>query len=283
MSEPTRFLQYARRTRASELLEAGLDDGPRPEALGRAAAAIGVTLGAAAVAAPVSAAIHGAAGSAMVAGKASGTSTLVLGKWLLSGILGGMLVSGTATVVERARAARVASGGDAVVAEANGVRTSAKRRQAHAALPSETPSVAEATENPPSLDGENADNGAGSEPSGAASRAPAVTSGSLASPESSASRALGVEAARIDGARRALASGDVRRALTELDWYERSRVVGVLDREAELLRIQALVQGGDGPRAVELARAYLASHQHDAYTARLNELIARGGSVFPAG
>jgi hypothetical protein len=111
---------------------------------------------------------------------------------------------------------------------------------------------------------------------------PKVVSGAP-SAAAATSRALGLEAMRIDAARRALGNGDFRRALGELDGYERSKRIGVLDREAELLRIRALVLSGDAARATALAQAYLATHPRDAYAAELERVLAAHGTrVSPA-
>jgi hypothetical protein len=265
VTEFSPLLQSSSSQLARDLLRSGLDDTPPPEARARVAATLGLTLSAVAVAAPASAAaLNGGAGIALGAtGKASASSALVLGKWLFSGIVAGVLVSGTTTVLERvhsesARRARVAEHPAARVPEA-------ARREKPGPSPATSVSdpIAErapSAELPGSERVANAPNGA--------SRAL----------DANVSRALGLEAGRIDEARRALSSGDVRRALAELDAYDRSRVIGVLDREAEFLRIQALVQAGDAVRAVALARTYLSLHPRDAYAARLNELIENAGA-----
>jgi len=258
-----------------ELLRSGLADAPPPGAMGRAGVALGLTAMAVAAAAPAgAAALNGAAvGGLGAASKASGVTGILLGKWLASGLVAGALVSGTAAVVEhvRARAEERPSVAGGAPSTARDDRAGASTAHAARSVPpgvEREPEPAEpeppATSTTPALP---------SQPSG-------VTSAAVA-PDASASRALGAEAARIDAARRALGRGDVRRALIELDWYERSRVVGVLDREAEILRIQALVRAGEGVRAVELARSYLAKHPQDAYAARLSALIRGGGAIFP--
>lgn len=263
-----------------ELLRSGLADAPPSEAMGRTALALGLTATAVAVAVPAgAAALNGAAvGGLGAASKVSGVTGLLVGKWLASGLVAGALVSGTAAVVEHVRARSdghaetprvAASVVHAVRAPATGGRAALPLDTAAAAEPVPEPLVPVAPGAPATSPRETLP----SSPSGANSVA--------AAPDSSTSRALGAEAARIDAARRALGRGDVRRALIELDWYDRSRVVGALDREAELLRIQALVRAGEGARAVELARGYLAKHPHDAYAARLTELIRGGGAIFP--
>jgi hypothetical protein len=253
---------------ARDLLRSGLDDTPPPEARARVAAALGLTLSAVAIATPASAAaLNGGAGIALGAtGKASASSALVLGKWLFCGMLAGVLVSGTTTVRERVHAE---SARQARMAEHPAARMPVAARR-------EKPRPSPAT----SLSEPSAERAPSGELRGSemAPNAPSAQNGAPPALDAKVSRALGVEARRIDEARRALSRGDVRRALAELDGYDRSRVIGVLDREAEFLRIQALVQVGDAVRAVALARTYLSLHPRDAYAARLNELIDNAGA-----
>ncbi|HEX5101742.1 MAG TPA: hypothetical protein VFV94_19655 [Polyangiaceae bacterium] len=274
MTELRPLIESSESSTTRELLRSGLGDAPPPEAMGRAAVALGLTATAAAFAVPAgAAALNGAAvGGLGAASKAGGVTGILVGKWLASGLVAGALVSGTAAVVEHVRARAEerppAGGAPSTAREArSGASTPHAVRSAEPGVERE-PEPAEPE--PPRVSSKPALPG---QPSGVSSAG--------AAPDSSTSRALGAEAARIDAARRALGRGDVRRALIELDWYERSRVVGVLDREAQLLRIQAHVRAGDGARAVELARGYLAKHPQDAYAARLSELIRKGGAIFP--
>ncbi len=273
MTELRPLIESSESSTTRELLRSGLGDAPPPEATGRAAVALGLTATAAAFAVPAgAAALNGAAvGGLGAASKAGGVTGILVGKWLASGLVAGALVSGTAAVVEhvRARAEERPSVGGAP-STAREVRAGSAPHAVRSAEPGMERELEPAEPELPAVSTKPA---LPSQPSGASSAAVA--------PDASASRALGAEAARIDAARRALGRGDVRRALIELDWYERSRVVGVLDREAELLRIQAHVRAGDGGRAVELARGYLAKHPQDAYAARLSELIRKGGAILP--
>jgi hypothetical protein len=278
VTEPRPLIECSESPTTRDLLRSGLADAPPPEAMGRVALALGLTATAVAVAVPASAAaISGAAaGGFGAASKVSGVTGILVGKWLASGLVAGALVSGTAAVVEHARArsdggAPRVGGASSATREVRAARSAARPAQTPALGVEQAPDRRETME--VAAPATNAKETLPSQPSAASSASTA--------PDTSASRALGAEAARIDAARRALGRGDVRRALIELDWYERSRVVGVLDREAELLRIQAHVRAGDGARAVELARGYLAKHPHDAYSARLTELIRGGGAIFP--
>lgn len=81
------------------------------------------------------------------------------------------------------------------------------------------------------------------------------------------------DVALLDRARSALRAGNAARALTELNRYDAERETHILDREAQLLRIEALVQSGNRKQASELARAYLAAFPGDAHETRLRALL----------
>lgn len=90
---------------------------------------------------------------------------------------------------------------------------------------------------------------------------------SLSAPD--ASGALAHETALIDAARAALARGDLPRVARELDQYDTSRRVGVLDREALLLRIEVALGHGDMGRARTLAERFVALYPGDPHWVRL--------------
>jgi hypothetical protein len=237
MSELTRLLESSESEDTRAILRAGLADAPPPETLPRIAAALGVSAAALGVAVPVGAALNGtaAAGAVAAGGGATamtGASVAVLSKWLVTGVVGGMLASGTAFVVERARD----SGATAQSAVTSAARAPERPRPARPVSSARGPSAADS---------------------------------------------LGAEAARIDAARRALARGELAQASRELDRYQEERALGVLDREALLLRIQLLVRRGEHARAVLLAQSYLTAHPNDAHTARLRALIEQRGKTWP--
>jgi hypothetical protein len=96
-----------------------------------------------------------------------------------------------------------------------------------------------------------------------------VQTGSNARPPGSLAR----DVARIDSARSALAANDATRALGELDAYERSPRAGVLDREALLLRIDALARQGATDEMRVLALQYLQRFPDDAHAPRVRQLL----------
>jgi hypothetical protein len=236
-----------------ELLGVGLEDAPAPSAAPRIAAALGLSLGVAAT--------PGVAASAVAAGTLAGGSASLgvasVAKWLGMGLLAGTVVSG-GTAIVRPRAP--------TPARPSVVLTAAPVPVAHApAEPPEartTPLAAEPATLPPDLP---------PTPMGGARRAmPAATTtappvGTLPDQAS----ALAHEVARIDEARLALRGGDAAAALAALARYDEERQTGVLDREAAVLRIEALRRAGKANEAKGHARRYLERFPSDAHTASL--------------
>jgi hypothetical protein len=265
VNEPVRLLDGSGSEKTRAILRAGLADAPRPDALPRVAAALGVSAGALAVAVPATALVNGAtvAGAVVAGAKAPvGTvsSVVALSKWLVAGLLGGAVVSGTALVVEHAREPRVPE---------QTAPVKPMPAAAHAAQPGGPLALNPVPETPEPPATPTAQAGL-----------PSVAPKTPAPPPSVADN-MGREAARIDAARRALARGELAQASRELDLYQQERSLGVLDREALLLRIQLLVQRGEHERAVLLARSYLSAHPNDAHTARLRALVETGGRTWP--
>jgi outer membrane protein assembly factor BamD (BamD/ComL family) len=84
---------------------------------------------------------------------------------------------------------------------------------------------------------------------------------------------LAEEVALLDRARNALVTGDPSRALFILDSYEHAKVGTTLSAEAALLRIEALVQRGETPRAAALAKEFLRAHPQSPVADRLRAII----------
>jgi hypothetical protein len=90
------------------------------------------------------------------------------------------------------------------------------------------------------------------------------------SPAPSASTSqLGREVEVIDRVRRALSAGNTSLALSELTAYQRIASTGVLDREARVLHIRALREGGDEAAARKLSDQYLLDFPGDPHATRL--------------
>jgi hypothetical protein len=98
-------------------------------------------------------------------------------------------------------------------------------------------------------------------------------------PEASAPAAvhaamLREELGALDHARLALASGNARRALDQLDAYDRRFPEGRLQVEAEVLRIDALAKLGHNDVARQHAEAFLKQHPNSVLATRVRALVA---------
>jgi TolA-binding protein len=87
--------------------------------------------------------------------------------------------------------------------------------------------------------------------------------------------ALSSEVALLDPARHAIAAHDPKSALAALDGYDRTFPRGALAQEATLLRIEALLQAGDRPRATTLGDTFLRGDPKGPYAKRVHEMLAR--------
>lgn len=84
---------------------------------------------------------------------------------------------------------------------------------------------------------------------------------------------LADEVAFLDSAHEALASGQTARALSIVNQYEHGSSSKALFLEAQVLRIEALVQQGDAAHATKLAQAFLTQHPSSALAARVHSLL----------
>ncbi len=290
MTQPNRLYQSSQLSAARELLAAGMRDRPKYGAANRVASRLGLsaaaltTLAAATANAALtsSAASAGISAAAGVAGGSSGNaasaSLLALaGKWFALGLIGGASIVGGATYVASVAAPppvrpAVAAVPNAEVASAPRVIRSTTVREQLA--PVATAAASESSRAP------NVE------------LAPAMPSSSTSpSPPSeleptpaldSTSGALGRELALVDQARQALLAGDATRALGSLHDFARVDSTHTLDREAELLRIQALAARGQHAEAARLARSYVESYPNDPRAAQLRSLsLPPAGASYP--
>jgi len=294
MTQPKRLLDSSPNGGLRDLLRSGLDDAPGPNALPRVALTLGISAGS--LAASSGALASGSLASAKTAvGAHAGTTTSMLGagaataagssatgagltlaalgkSLLVSMVSAGSLSVGVIAVqdqfAERAPTKKltptlVAQPSAAPSMEPAPARAARSSAAASPAPDHEVDRVARQTDGPL---GE-----VEKRPAGAPAR-PHARAGS----DAPSSGALGAEVERIDSVRRALDSNDATRALSELESYQRSRRLGVLDREALLLRIEALVRQGELGRAKHLAREYLSRFPNDAHAPRMGALVAEG-------
>jgi hypothetical protein len=99
-----------------------------------------------------------------------------------------------------------------------------------------------------------------------------------ASAPDGASGLLRIEIEQIDRARRALAAGNAAQALATLDLYDAQVKLGVLRREALLLRVDIAHRQGNAALTRQLAARYLARFPNDAHARRLQELVRAIGA-----
>lgn len=261
------------------LLDAHRATGPSAEAKQRARAAAMGALGVAATAG-VGATIGAATTKAAAATRLAPLQLLSLGA-----VLGGLAVGGAVHFAHlrfdghhepnqsdgrSAVAAGATLGGNAPVAAvtaAPGAGDSAASLSTEKSLAGETLAIERAPRGRP------------------ASMAETTTTAMLPTPEDTAAEKatntasaeveradLMAEVQALDRIRRAIAVGRFDGAIDELDAYERSHPRGVLQLEAEVLRIEALAGSGQRLAAAGLARRYLTAHPDGPYRARLERL-----------
>lgn len=103
--------------------------------------------------------------------------------------------------------------------------------------------------------------------------APSAPSPSVESRPALRSSTLAAEVDAVDAARSALARGDARAALSELDAYARVYPRGKLSIEAEVLRIDALHKSGQSQAAKRLAEQFLRQHPKSVLASRVRRFL----------
>jgi len=273
----TRMLEGGGSSEARDLLESARVDAPSKSAFARTAASIGV-VGAGMV---LSGAVHGATASGATAvastAKAGVTSTLVIAKWFLIGAVTGSAFSTAAYVAMPPRNTAPA----AVQAPTTITNISPP---VPAPRPKAPPLPEPLTDPPPAVQRPPEARAMESAPSQEPRSVilPALPSTStIAPPSADQGSLLRDEVAMIDAARAALESRESSTALSILNRYDTRVRTHVLDREARLLRIDALVQSGDRASAARLAQDYLNDLPNDPHAARLRAISASARGTAP--
>lgn len=260
MTEPNRLLQDSQSSRTRALLRAGKAETSPDGFSQRLLASVGVVAAATAISSTAAASLATgaetggtAAGAATSVGAAIGSGAapsiaLVAAKWVAVGVLGGGILAAGADFAlspgrEPARAPRAvsASPGHANVPEPHDL--------APRTAPEPTPTA--------------------SAPPTPVHGAPTKVHGNTSPAPSASMSQLGREVEVIDRVRRALSAGNTSLALSELTAYQRIASTGVLDREARVLRIRALREGGDEAAARKLSDQYLLDFPDDPHATRL--------------
>lgn len=84
---------------------------------------------------------------------------------------------------------------------------------------------------------------------------------------------LALEVARIDAVRQLLAADRAKVALSALQDYQRDFPDGVLQQEADVLRVEAHQRAGDRRRARQIGSRFLTDHPDSPHSARVRELL----------
>lgn len=268
MTEPSRLLHESESSRTRALLRAGQAE-TSPDGFSESLlASVGAAVAASAISSAAAAALAagakvgstvtgaaagsvGAATSSVGAAVSSGAApslALVAVKWVAVGVLGGGILAAGA---DFALAPKREPKGAPALASAGSPRANVS--EPHDAPP-------KAPEPRPSASAQPTPVNSAPEMRGSASAAPSASSGASQ---------LGREVELIERVRRALSAGNTSLALSELDAYQRIASTGVLDREARVLRIRALREGGDEASARKLSDQYLLDFPSDPHATRL--------------
>ncbi|HVU04123.1 MAG TPA: hypothetical protein VHE30_20335 [Polyangiaceae bacterium] len=271
--DPTRLLDEEDDRFEARLLRTALRDEPPEGAMNRAALALGVGASAGALVTAAAGAKAATAGAA--ASHVAKLGAVGIAKWVSIGLVSGLVVTGGIRYAAdpELRAAIVGTPEPARAAARTTIP--ATRPALHAAL--SEPSAEAASEPTKTVEPVREEpkmappvlRAPGAPPVQAAANDPAPA------PDLGRTQSLAAELAPLERARRALVTQDAEAALRELDSYERTPRSGVLDAEAEILRVEALLQAGRGSEARALAERSLARAPNGPHAARLREITRR--------
>lgn len=264
MTDLDRLLHGSQSPRTRALLRAGRSE-HAPERFAErlllevsAAAAAGAVTSFAATSVTAGAKLGAAASGAATSAAAAPSLTLVVAQWVALGVLGGGILATGANAALSPESPQASTPTRATLAAPPVVMPPAP----HVALGAPSPTNTVAKRDAP-------------DSSAPAAMHTTVPSATTSSPPTGQ---LGREVELIDQVRRALRAHNTSLALNALDRYSLVASTGVLDREARVLRIQALRDAGDVAGASKLAAQYIADFPHDAHAARLR---AQAASVKP--
>jgi hypothetical protein len=248
MNEPRRLSEVGADDFEHDLILSARRDAPRPAALRRTLASIGVgvslPLGVATVA-------EGAVAVPVKLG------AVALTKWLATGVALGVATAGGAKLTERAfvppPAAVVTTAQPKATPRPEPIPSVAPTGEAARAVEDRTPSAPPATV--------------------AAVAAPA--SAPVRAPVASPSASLPDEVRSLDAARRALSDGDARGALALIRRYEAEFGSGALLPEARVLEVKALLAVGERSRAAAAAQRIIDLDPPSPHAEAVRALVAR--------
>jgi hypothetical protein len=254
--EPLFDVSASARTRA--LLQAGRRDTPPEDFSQRLLAGLGVAAVTTTVTISAAASASGAAVSSAASSSGGAVSAvLAVCKWVAVGVLGGGIFAAGVDLALAPQPALPVVSYAAPAAKPASAPSKPQQRPGAVVTPETTP------QGVPEHQREAVLTLPRPEPVAAA-----VAAGTAGSPGQ-----LGREVAGIDRARQALAAGDAAGTLRELDSFEHTQQTGVLEREARVLRIDALLAQGQTNPARSLAEQYVQQYPNDAHAARLRALL----------
>lgn len=256
MNDPERLLQGSPDGLSARLLRAGVDEAPTKQSLERTLVAVGAAtgvLGAASTAGALGAASSAGSVGATGVGKAMTTLTLVsLAKWAGLGVAGGVAVSLTAQVVERAPPRHVEPS-PVVMASASPARLPVTERVMPEPRREEPPAEASAKSEARSVSPPSAPKTSGDE--------------SLGAP-------LAAEVTFVDRGRALFQRGDASGALGALAAYERTFTPPRLLPEVLYLRMEASLAAGDRARANDIAGRIVRDYGKGPQAARARAVLS---------
>jgi TolA-binding protein len=218
-----------------------------------------------------------------------------LASWIGVGLVGGALLVGGAAYTtssspppDKMRAGAATTEGKAFTSSLLGQRSGPIEGPAQPAPAQESPEITPAPVQVPAAGAEREAKAATALPRAPRERAavPSATQPPVAeavrNPEPVAARtpinagpeALERETKLLDGARRALRSGDSERAARELEEHGRRFSGGALAPEAEVMRIELLLARGDRAGAAARARNFLAQHPVSPHAGRVRAVLS---------
>jgi hypothetical protein len=275
--DPTRLLEEDDTHFEARLLRTARRDDPPPDAVNRAAVALGLGVSASAAATATATAVAKAATGHVAATHTVGTlGAASLAKWVGIGVMSGLVVTGGVRYASdpllwasmghaSAPAANVAPAERAANASGLGIRAKQGEREMEAPRAELGFSTG--------ADIGKAPQAVARSPRGAGSTR-AVQQDLAAPSESAHVASLSSELAVLERARHALVAQDPDAVLRELATYASMPHTEVLEAEAEMLAIEAMVQRGDMAKARALAARSLEGQPNGPHAGRLREIVA---------
>jgi hypothetical protein len=266
MSDPKRLREASPHTFDRALLAAADTDAPPLDGEARALAALGLAVAGAGAAATA----HGA-GTAQAATK---IVTLAVLKWAGVGLLATATTAGTVTYVVSASESHETA---PPITEPAAVRRASPTTNVSPAPVAAAPPIPDPIPIPDPTPTPTPVPTRTPTPSPMATPIPTPTEAvdTSATPTVAPAAIAPEELRLIDAARAALRVHDGPAALRALDEYDARFASGQLREEADVARIEALLDVKDAPRAAAQARAFLEAHPSSAYERRVHALLKR--------